>query len=83
MSAATSGSVGNFYEERAKVTHGRFNQARADWLLYPTFGNSDRSLFLPPGCDSGRLGSRFLCHRPGELPQGLRNRSVCQRRGGD
>lgn len=36
MSAATSGSVGNFYERRAKVTHGRFNQARAAWLLYPT-----------------------------------------------
>lgn len=52
MSAATSGSVVNFYEERAKVTHGRFNTARADWLLYSTSRDSNRSLFLPPGCDS-------------------------------
>ena len=37
MSAATSGSVVNFYEKRAKVPHGRLNKARADWLLYSTF----------------------------------------------
>lgn len=52
MSAATSGSVVNFYEKRSKVTHGPFNKAKADWLLYSTFGDSNRSLFLPPGCDS-------------------------------
>lgn len=74
MSAATSGGVGNFHEKRAKVTHGRFNQAGADWLPYPTFRDSSRSLLLPPECDSDRLGSRFL-------PRGLRNGSVCRRRG--
>lgn len=65
MSAATSGSVVNFYEERAKVTHGRFNTARADWLLYSTSRDSKRSLFLPPGYDSDGLESRFLdiCRR--------------------
>lgn len=33
MSAATAGSVVNFYEKRAKVTHGRLNRASADWFL--------------------------------------------------
>lgn len=45
MSAATAGSAGNFYEKRAKVTHGRLNKARADWLLLSTFRESNRSCF--------------------------------------
>lgn len=48
MSATTPGSVANFYEKRAKVTHGHLNKARADWLLYSTFRESNRSRFSLP-----------------------------------
>lgn len=48
MSAATAGSVVNFYEKRAKVTHGCLSKARADWLLSSTFREWNRSCFSLP-----------------------------------
>lgn len=69
MSAATSGSVVNFYEKRAKVTHGRLNKARADWLLYSTFREPNRSHFSLPVVThiDSEIGSCVtdleICHR--------------------
>lgn len=77
MSAATAGSVVNFYEKRAKVTHGRLNKARADWLLSSTFREWNRSRFslLAVTQTHSEMGSCItglqICRRVPENQSGL------------